>query len=258
MASASAMAEEFTGSALRAIKSIVMHRFSCVVRLSLGTGILGKIAGAIRQTIPALEWLRRSSGATERTAPSPSWSLLGTCTMADFESNDDNPKASRSGLRAFLAKDWPYFAMLALALFGVARTSIARQAMTSYWVILAPFFAVICVVTRWRNSDGKAPHWRLIQTEAFALGCGSRCDVSRIRGGRKANDELGRQCTHVADIVGARDVYSRRPHWCVAYLPCRRRAGPCRSCRRLARPSNSADSIGGHCIGCDGGAVHYV
>ena len=87
--------------------------------------------------------------------------------MADFESNDDYPKASRSGLRAFLIRDWPYLAMLALALFGVARTSIARSALTSYWVILAPFFAVICVITRWRNVDGKAPHWHLIQTEAL-------------------------------------------------------------------------------------------
>lgn len=87
--------------------------------------------------------------------------------MADYVSNDDNPKAPRSKLRAFLAKDWPYLAMLALALFGVAYTSIARQAMTTYWIVLTPFFAVICIVTRWRNVSGNAPHWHLIQTEAL-------------------------------------------------------------------------------------------
>ncbi|MFZ3328797.1 MAG: hypothetical protein WA231_24295 [Methylocella sp.] len=87
--------------------------------------------------------------------------------MVEYESDDDDHKASRFSLRAFLIRDWPYFAMMALALFGVARTSIARSALTSYWVILAPFFAVICVITRWRNVEGRAPHWRLIQTEAL-------------------------------------------------------------------------------------------
>ena len=87
--------------------------------------------------------------------------------MVDYESDDDDPKASRFSLRAFLIRDWPYLAMLALALFGVAYTSIARQAMTHYWIVLAPLFAVICVITRWREVEGKAPHWHLIQTEAL-------------------------------------------------------------------------------------------
>ncbi|MGH6834481.1 MAG: hypothetical protein ACREC9_02815 [Methylocella sp.] len=87
--------------------------------------------------------------------------------MVDYETDDDDPKASRRSLRAFLIRDWPYFAMLALALFGVARTSIARAALSSYWIILAPFFAVICVISRWRDVEGKVPHWRLIQTEAL-------------------------------------------------------------------------------------------
>jgi hypothetical protein len=77
------------------------------------------------------------------------------------------PRASRLSLRDFLVRDWPYFAMLALALFGVAYTSVARQSMTNYWIVLVPFFAVICVFTRWRDVEGKAPHWHLIQTEAL-------------------------------------------------------------------------------------------
>ncbi|MGH6839207.1 MAG: hypothetical protein ACREDT_10500 [Methylocella sp.] len=87
--------------------------------------------------------------------------------MVDYESDDDGRKASRFSLRALLIRDWPYFAMFALALFGVARTSVARSALTSYWIVLAPFFAVICVITRWRDVEGSAPHWRLIQTEAL-------------------------------------------------------------------------------------------
>jgi len=87
--------------------------------------------------------------------------------MVDYESDDDGPKASRFSLLAFLIRDWPYLAMLALALFGVAYTSAARQAMTTYWIVLAPFFGVICVITRWRDVEGKAPHWQLIQTQAL-------------------------------------------------------------------------------------------
>lgn len=87
--------------------------------------------------------------------------------MVDYESDDDDRKASRFSLRAFLIKDSPYFAMLALALFGVAYTSMERQAMTTYWIVLVPLFAAICVVTRWRDVEGKAAHWHLIQTEAL-------------------------------------------------------------------------------------------
>src|ERR1700730_1360295 len=99
----------------------------------------------------------------ERTAPSS----LGACTVVDYEADDDHPKASRFSLRAFLVRDWPYLAMLALALFGVAYTSVARQAMTNYWIALAPFYGVICVITRWRNVEGPEAHWHLIQTEAL-------------------------------------------------------------------------------------------
>ncbi|MGH6796070.1 MAG: hypothetical protein ACREDD_02285 [Methylocella sp.] len=87
--------------------------------------------------------------------------------MVDYESDVNRRKASRFSLGAFFAKEWPYFAMLALALFGVAYTSIARQSMTKYWLAIAPFFAVICVITRWRDVEGKAAHLHLIQTEAL-------------------------------------------------------------------------------------------
>jgi hypothetical protein len=80
---------------------------------------------------------------------------------------DEGPRASRFSLRAFLVRNWPYIAMLALAVIGVAYTSISRQAMTTYWIVLAPVFAVICVITRWRAVEGKGLHWRLIQTQAL-------------------------------------------------------------------------------------------
>jgi hypothetical protein len=85
--------------------------------------------------------------------------------MPDYDT--ETPDASRFSLRTFLVRDWPYLAMLTLALFGVAYTSIARQAMTTYWIVLAPCFAVICVITRWREVSNKDQHWKLIKTEAL-------------------------------------------------------------------------------------------
>jgi hypothetical protein len=52
-------------------------------------------------------------------------------------------------LRHFLLREWPYLAMLVLALFGVAYTSVTRTPITLYWFALAPFIGAVCVVTRW-------------------------------------------------------------------------------------------------------------
>jgi hypothetical protein len=55
--------------------------------------------------------------------------------------------------------------MLVLALFGVAYTNFARQAMTGYWMGLAPVF--ICVILRWQGTEGSQAHVRLIATQAL-------------------------------------------------------------------------------------------
>lgn len=87
--------------------------------------------------------------------------------MVDYESDVDDPKASRFSLRAFLIREWPYMGMLLLAIFGVAYASTAPQAMTNYWTILVPIFGVICVVTQWRDVEGPVAHWHLIWTQAL-------------------------------------------------------------------------------------------
>jgi hypothetical protein len=87
--------------------------------------------------------------------------------MIDYESDDYAPKASRFSLRSFLIRDWPYIVMLVLAIFGVAYGSVAPQAMTTYWTILVPIFAIICVATQWRDVEGPTAHWHLIWTQAF-------------------------------------------------------------------------------------------
>jgi hypothetical protein len=87
--------------------------------------------------------------------------------MADYDSDKHSLDSSWFSLGGFLVRDWPYLAMLVLALFGVAYTSVARQGMTTYWVALAPCFALICIITRWRDVEGKEGHWKLVKTEAF-------------------------------------------------------------------------------------------
>src|SRR5262245_64599486 len=90
--------------------------------------------------------------------------------MADRQPDDLTADTRRFRPRAFLAKEWPYLVVLILALFGVAYTSCARTPLTTYWVALAPFIGVICVVTRWRDAESRDQRLRLIWTQALHWG----------------------------------------------------------------------------------------
>lgn len=82
--------------------------------------------------------------------------------------------APRQGLRAFLLRDWPYLAMFALAVLGVAYTTIARRGMTGYWVALAPIFGAICVAEGWRQAQSRKERLELLRGQAlhwFAVLC---------------------------------------------------------------------------------------
>lgn len=87
--------------------------------------------------------------------------------MSDYDKGKDNAHGSDFSLRGMLWREWPYFVMLVLALFGVAYTNFARQAMTGYWIILAPVFGLICVAARWRAFDNSQAHLRLIASQAL-------------------------------------------------------------------------------------------
>ena len=75
-----------------------------------------------------------------------------------------------NGPRAFLMREWSYLAILALALIGVAYTSVAQRPITTYWLAMAPFIGIICVVTRWRDVQGREMHLRLIATQTLHWG----------------------------------------------------------------------------------------
>ena len=90
--------------------------------------------------------------------------------MTDPESDNPVRDARRFNPRAFLAREWPYLLILILALFGVAYTSFSRTPITIYWIVLAPFIGVICVVTRWQDAENREQRMRLIWTQALHWG----------------------------------------------------------------------------------------
>jgi hypothetical protein len=87
--------------------------------------------------------------------------------MVDLQPDSSAPEAWRFDPRAFLVREWPYLLVLILALFGVAFTSFAKTPLTTYWIILAPFIGVICVVTHWQDAESREQRMRLIWTLAL-------------------------------------------------------------------------------------------
>src|ERR1700741_344447 len=87
--------------------------------------------------------------------------------MVDPQPENPAPDAWRSNTRAFLVREGPYLLVLILALFGVAYTSFSKTPITTYWIVLAPFIGLICVLTRWRAAENRQQRLRLIWTQAL-------------------------------------------------------------------------------------------
>jgi hypothetical protein len=87
--------------------------------------------------------------------------------MVDPHPLNPEPEAPRPKQRGFLAREWPYFLILLLAFFGVAYTSFANTPMTRYWIVLAPFIGLICVISRWSEADNREQRVRLIWTQVL-------------------------------------------------------------------------------------------
>jgi hypothetical protein len=90
--------------------------------------------------------------------------------MADVQPDKFAPSAWRFKPRAFLVRESPYLLMLLLALFGAAYTSFSKTPITTYWIVLAPFIGIVCVVTRWRDAGTREQRLRLIWTQALHWG----------------------------------------------------------------------------------------
>jgi hypothetical protein len=73
-----------------------------------------------------------------------------------------------AGARRFahLLHEAPYLLLIILGFIGISWTSIARSPATTYWIVLTPIAAIICVFAGWRHC---APDARLRMVVAQAL-----------------------------------------------------------------------------------------
>jgi hypothetical protein len=73
----------------------------------------------------------------------------------------------QSGMAHFLWQQLPYVVALVLAIAGVGYTNVSHQPLVSYWEFLAFAIGVVCVVTKWPETQGKEARLRLIWTQAL-------------------------------------------------------------------------------------------
>lgn len=91
-----------------------------------------------------------------------------------MRSAESDPWAARSGSPdgslppvSLWIRELPYGLVLLLTILGVAYTSYLKQPVTTYWELLAPLIAVVCVGAGWRKADDNAARFRLIWTQAL-------------------------------------------------------------------------------------------
>lgn len=87
--------------------------------------------------------------------------------MSDPHPNAPAPELSPSAPRAFLLGEWPYLAVLSLALAGIAVDAIFRTPMTIYWIVITPLIGAICIFTQWRNLPGGSERMRMARTQGL-------------------------------------------------------------------------------------------
>lgn len=77
------------------------------------------------------------------------------------------PPLPRSGMAQFLWQQLPYIVALVLAIAGVAYTNVSHQPLVGYWEFLALAICVVCIVTKWPETEGREARLRLIWTQAL-------------------------------------------------------------------------------------------
>jgi hypothetical protein len=66
-----------------------------------------------------------------------------------------------------LLKEAPYLGMLTMALVGVGAVSFTGRSLDGYWLILAPLFAVMCVVAAWQKVEDNEGRIRLVWKQSL-------------------------------------------------------------------------------------------
>jgi hypothetical protein len=69
-----------------------------------------------------------------------------------------------------LRRKLPYLVVLALAVLGVAYTSIARQPLYGYWEFLALAIGVACVAIGWSKAETRKARFDIARTQALHWG----------------------------------------------------------------------------------------
>jgi hypothetical protein len=88
--------------------------------------------------------------------------------MSDKQHNENNALASgHSQVLRFIWQQLPYLMALVLAIAGVAYTNASHQPLVGYWEFLALAIAVVCVMTKWPELEGREAQFRLIWTQAL-------------------------------------------------------------------------------------------
>lgn len=88
--------------------------------------------------------------------------------MNDHSASVPAPRASSEpslGLGGWAKQKAPYLAVLLLAIFGVAYTSIAQLPLFGYWEFLGIAVGVACVVIGWRKTDDRRERMLIARTQ---------------------------------------------------------------------------------------------
>jgi hypothetical protein len=68
---------------------------------------------------------------------------------------------------SFWIRELPFTLVLILTVAGVAYTSFSKKPIATYWEILAPIIALVCVAAGWQEAGDKSARLRLIVTQAL-------------------------------------------------------------------------------------------
>ncbi|OAF07287.1 hypothetical protein [Bradyrhizobium neotropicale] len=83
------------------------------------------------------------------------------------QSDAHEPPVTPSTMAHVLWQQLPYIVALLLAIAGVAYTNVSHQPLVGYWEFLALAIGVVCVVTKWPETEGREGKIRLIWTQAL-------------------------------------------------------------------------------------------
>jgi hypothetical protein len=91
--------------------------------------------------------------------------------MSEMASSAQPQATQQQPKPGFFLRELPYVILLALAVIGIACTSVSPDASLGYWKVLAPVFAIVCIVSQWsRVPAGGGAKTRLVIVQLLHWG----------------------------------------------------------------------------------------